>query len=258
MTTFRFILCIFFLSYLHIPVQANQQQKWSINGIELGDSTESAVKILSYSKNPPKFQIFHSYKNYCGFELPKAVCGVEASIVAHSEIEKFEIATELEKPHRIIAIRRIVTFNWQEGVTPTVDKIIKSLTDKYGQPQLKTTKYSVITLVWQQNHSQTFGPETSLQELSTQIMSTHIGDYKYNITDAHDQAGVVLIAFITPSTGMPHYPKDSIFPKQLEYILYDSAKIKNTNDSFLNKLKEGYNQRARDQQDLGDKLLFLP
>jgi len=258
MATFRIFLYILFLCYPQTQAYANQPQKWSINGIELGDSTESAVKILSYSKNPPKFQIFHSYKNYLGFELPKAVCGVEASIVAHSEIEKFELATELEKPHRIIAIHRMVTFNWQEGVTPTVEKITKSLIEKYGQPQLKTTKDSVITLVWQQHHSQILGPDVSLQELSKQIMSTHIGDYKYNIAGTHDQAGIVLIAFITPSTGMPRYPNDAIFPKQLEYILYDSAKIKNTNDAFLNKLKDGYNKRVRDQQDLGDKLLFMP
>lgn len=258
MTTFRLILCLLFCIFSLTPAHTSQQQKLSINGIELGDSTESAVKILSYSQNPPKFQIFHSYKNYRGFELPKAICGVEASIIAHSEIEKFELATELEKPHRVIAIRRTVTFNWQEGLTPTIDKIIKSLTEKYGPPQMQNTKDSVITLVWQKNNTQKIDTETSLQTLSSQIMSTHIGDYKYNITEKYDQAGTVLIAFITPSIGMPHYPADSVFPKQLEYILYDTNKVKNVNESFLDRLREGYNKRVRDQQDLGDKLIFLP
>lgn len=258
MKVFYFVLGLFFLIIQCQSVHARQQQKLSINGIELGDSTESAVKILSYSKNPPKFQAFHSYKNYRGFELPKALCGVEASIVAHGEIEKFEIATELEKPHRIIAIRRTITFNWQEGVTPTVDKIIKSLIEKYGTPQMKTTKDNVITLVWQQNHAQNIGPETSLQTLSAQVMSTHIGDYKYNMTGGYDKAGTVLVAFVTPSIGMPHYPTDSIFPKQLEYILFDSNKIKSTSECFLDKLKDGYNKRVQAQQILGDKLLFLP
>ncbi|HML52776.1 MAG TPA: hypothetical protein PKC79_01650 [Solidesulfovibrio magneticus] len=258
MTTIRLLSCVLFLTLSFTSAPASQQQKLSINGIELGDSTESAVKILSYSKNPPKFQTFYSYKTYRGFELPKALCGVEASIVAHSEIEKFELATELEKPHRIIAIRRMITFNWQEGITPTIDKITKSLTDKYGTPQIQNTKDGVITLVWQKNNTQKLDTETSLQTLSSQIMSTHIGDYKYNITGKYDQAGTVLIAFITPSIGMPHYPADSVFPKQLEYILYDTNKVKKINESFLDKLREGYNQRVRDQQDMGDKLFFMP
>ena len=258
MITIRLLLCILFLILSFTSAHASQQQKLSINGIELGDSTESAVKILSYSKNPPKFQTFYSYKTYRGFELPKALCGVEASIVAHSEIEKFELATELEKPHRIIAIRRMITFNWQEGITPTIDKVTKSLTEKYGPPQTQNTKDGVITLIWQKNHTQKIDIEASLQTLGSQIMSTHIGDYKYNIAGKYDQAGTVLIAFITPSIGMPHYPADAVFPKQLEYILYDTNKVKKINESFLDKLRDGYNQRARDQQDLGDKLLFLP
>jgi hypothetical protein len=237
---------------------ADLHKPWSINGIELGDSVESAIKVLSYSDNLPKFQVFHSYKSYCGYELPKSVCGIEASIVSHSETEKFELATELEKPHKIIAIRRTITFNWQEGITPTIDNLTMSLTNKYGTPKMKTTQNNVVTMTWQQNNYQNLGPESPLTELAAQVMSAHIGDYSTANTGQYDKAGTVLIAFITPASGMPHYPKDYVFPKKIEYILYDSSKIKTVNESFLNKLKEGHAERTRSQQDIGNKLIFLP